>query len=36
LLLLLHRSVGLPILALMGFRVLWRLTHPPTPLRRSG
>jgi cytochrome b561 len=31
LLLLLHRSVGLLILALMVFRVLWRLTHPPPP-----
>lgn len=32
LLLLLHRSVGLLILALMVFRVLWRLGHPPPPL----
>ena len=32
LLLSLHRSVGLLILALMVFRVLWRLTHPPPPL----
>src|SRR3954451_1852538 len=32
LLLFLHRSVGLLILALMVFRVLWRLTHPPPPL----
>lgn len=32
LLLLLHRSVGLLILALMVFRVFWRLTHPPPPL----
>jgi len=31
-LLLLHRSVGLSILALMAFRVLWRLGHPPPPL----
>lgn len=29
LLLFLHRSVGLLILALMAFRVIWRLTHPP-------
>ena len=28
----LHRSVGVLILALMVFRVLWRLTHPPPPL----
>jgi len=32
LLLLLHRSVGLSILALMVFRVLWRIGHPPPPL----
>jgi cytochrome b561 len=32
LLLFLHRSVGLLILALMVFRVVWRLTHPPPPL----
>ncbi len=32
LLLLLHRSVGLLILALMVFRVFWRLGHPPPPL----
>jgi cytochrome b561 len=32
LLLLLHRSVGLLILALMVFRACWRLTHPPPPL----
>jgi cytochrome b561 len=32
LLLLLHRSVGLSILALMLFRVGWRLTHPAPPL----
>ncbi len=32
LLLLLHRSVGLSILALMVCRVLWRLGHPPPPL----
>ncbi len=32
LLLLLHRSVGLSILALMVIRVLWRLFHPPPPL----
>jgi cytochrome b561 len=31
LLLLLHRSVGLLILALMVFRTVWRLTHPPPP-----
>ena len=31
LLLLLHRSFGLLILALMIFRVVWRLTHPPPP-----
>jgi cytochrome b561 len=30
--LLLHRSVGLSILVLMLFRVLWRLGHPPPPL----
>ena len=28
----LHRSVGLLILALMVFRIVWRLTHPPPPL----
>ena len=28
----LHRSVGVLILALMVFRVFWRLTHPPPPL----
>lgn len=32
LLLLLHRSVGLLILALMVFRIVWQLTHPPPPL----
>ena len=32
LLLLLHRSVGLVILALMVFRALWRLAHPAPPL----
>jgi cytochrome b561 len=32
LLLSLHRSVGSLILALMVFRVVWRLTHPPPPL----
>jgi cytochrome b561 len=32
LLLFLHRSVGLLILALMVFRILWRLRHPPPPL----
>lgn len=32
LVLLLHRSVGLLILALMVFRVLWRIGHPPPPL----
>jgi cytochrome b561 len=32
LLLLLHRSVGLSILALMVVRVVWRLGHPPPPL----
>jgi cytochrome b561 len=32
LLLLLHRSVGLSILAVMLFRILWRLGHPPPPL----
>ena len=32
LLLLLHRSVGLVILALMVFRACWRLAHPPPPL----
>jgi cytochrome b561 len=31
LLLLLHRSVGLLILILMVFRIIWRLTHPPPP-----
>ena len=31
LLLFLHRSVGLLILALMVFRVIWRLTHPAPP-----
>jgi cytochrome b561 len=31
-LLLLHRSVGVLILALMLFRVFWRLRHPPPPL----
>ena len=31
LLLFLHRSVGLLILALMAFRIVWRLTHPPPP-----
>jgi cytochrome b561 len=31
-LLLLHRSLGLTILTLMVFRVLWRLRHPPPPL----
>jgi cytochrome b561 len=32
LLMLLHRSVGLSILALMVFRALWRLGHRPPPL----
>jgi cytochrome b561 len=32
LLLLLHRSVGLLILAVMVFRVIWRLIRPPPPL----
>ena len=32
LLLLLHRSLGLSILALMVFRVVWRLRHPTPPL----
>ena len=32
LLLLLHRSVGLLILALMVFRMVWRLGHPAPPL----
>jgi cytochrome b561 len=31
-LLLLHRSIGLLILALMLFRVFWRWRHPPPPL----
>lgn len=31
LLLFLHRSVGLLVLALMVFRIVWRLTHPPPP-----
>jgi cytochrome b561 len=31
-LLLLHRSVGVLILALMVFRALWRIGHPPPPL----
>src|SRR6185437_6609493 len=35
LLMLLHRSVGLLILALMAFRIVWRLTHPP-PLFPAG
>jgi cytochrome b561 len=35
LLLFLHRSVGLLILAVMVFRVIWRLTHPP-PLFPAG
>jgi cytochrome b561 len=35
LLMLLHRSVGLLILALMVFRVGWRLTHPPPRLPAS-
>ena len=32
LLLLLHRSLGVSILGLMVFRVVWRLRHPPPPL----
>src|SRR5713226_1917907 len=32
LLLLLHRSLGLSILALMVFRIFWRLRHPAPPL----
>jgi cytochrome b561 len=32
LLLVLHRSVGLLVLGLMAFRIVWRLTHPPPPL----
>ena len=32
LLLVLHRSVGLLILGLMVFRIVWRMTHPPPPL----
>ncbi|HEX3864221.1 MAG TPA: cytochrome b [Stellaceae bacterium] len=32
LLMLLHRSVGLLILAAMVFRVIWRLRHPAPPL----
>ena len=32
LLFLLHRSIGLTILVLMVFRILWRLSHPPPPL----
>lgn len=35
LLLTLHRSVGLSILAVMVFRVVWRLTHKPPPLPRD-
>jgi cytochrome b561 len=31
LLLLLHRSVGLLILIVMVFRIVWRLVHPPPP-----
>src|SRR5712691_569750 len=31
-LLLLHRSLGLSILALMVFRIAWRLRHPAPPL----
>jgi cytochrome b561 len=34
-LLLLHRSIGLTILALMLFRTLWRARHPPPPLPPS-
>jgi cytochrome b561 len=32
LLLLLHRSIGLTILAMMLLRLLWRAGHPPPPL----
>ena len=32
LLLFLHRSVGLLILIVIVFRIVWRLTHPPPPL----
>jgi cytochrome b561 len=32
LLMLLHRSVGLLILALIVLRIAWRITHPPPPL----
>ena len=32
LILLLHRSVGLAMLALMTLRVVWRVGHPPPPL----
>jgi cytochrome b561 len=35
LLMLLHRSIGLTILAAMVARLLWRLTHPPPPLPPS-
>ena len=35
LLLLLHRSVGLLIIAVMLCRALWRLGHPPPPLPAS-
>src|SRR6266436_1602791 len=35
LLLLLHRSVGLLIIAVMLGRALWRLGHPPPPLPSS-
>jgi cytochrome b561 len=35
LLLLLHRSIGLIILAAMLFRALWRWRHPPPPLPPS-
>lgn len=31
-LLFLHRSVGVLILLLMVFRIVWRMTHPPPPL----
>jgi cytochrome b561 len=34
-LLLLHRSVGLAILAIMVFRVVWRARHSPPPLPTS-
>ena len=31
----LHKSVGIVILALVAWRAIWRLWHPPTPLPMS-